>query len=114
MDHKPDDDIVPFPLVPMREGDTVVVERIHEDLEEIWRRLQYLRGKLAWLDYRMQVTFATLGDDQKRDLQRERNKTGYEAAYREREFWFKANDRYDLWSRENIGIREGYCLVEYK
>jgi hypothetical protein len=111
---KDNDNLIIPPLRPRGDDEKVLVERIHEDLEEIYNRVKWLQAKIGQLRYQASMTFNSLDEDTRVEFETDYARVCSEYQFREREFWFKVGERYNLWGYPSIGVREGYCIVAIK
>ena len=94
-------------------GEKIIVMMISEPLQDKFNHMDQSREELKWMLDEV---------DKLRKLGVEIPEEKYAALYRQKakhemlrlEFWSAVNEQYGLWHKENIGIRDGYCLVERK
>jgi len=89
----------------IRKGEVVVVEVIHEDLQDKFNEMQNAIDdcKRAHAEAHEQDTEEFWEKYQRADHKMDTLKLA---------FWFACRERFKLWGEFGLGVRDGYCLVK--
>jgi len=95
----------------------VIVPMLSEPLQELYERVQDMGDKAENLKEEIEESLKQNGGDQSKvpfDLLREFERERIEVFHQRALMWFKIQDQYNIWSCDNIGIRDGYAIVAMK
>lgn len=92
-------------LAKVRKNERVITKEIDEELKEMFQKMKF--AKLEATKLHLQIHFTNAQEDWKSFHEAE-----YKCDLASMDFWMACRRKYNAWMTHELGIREGFALVE--